>query len=968
MFTYNTNHSIIGYLRHSIAFVLLAAGITLWAQPTTTQPFNLGIIPTPQQVELTGQGVCPIKEACQKTYSLFNPTPEDGTPDNPSRTVKKAMKKGRYPVWYLQVDSIEGAVNQEQAYRIEIQPRQIIVQITNKKGDYNKSQTLTEFLQINNETGLYCACRTLAKIAKMNDTIPCMIITDYPAFAHRAWQDDVSRGPVTNMNFSFRMAEKFEDLNLDEISLYTEHTLFNEAYPDLCSPSNEAPKTWALSKVILIANLQCFGHFEKTLSNPFYWHLKDSPTNLDPSNEEVYALLQKQIDNTKKQYEAESHYFFNINCDETEALGSGRASLYVNTVGAEEAYCKHINRVYQMVKDDKNDVMMWGDIVAQHPEMIAQLPKDMILICWNYSPSTDFSDFIHPYTEAQKRHGNPFWVAPSTCHYSSIHASTENYINNIAYMARDGYRYGASGILTTTWDDSGLDLLSDSYHALAWAAEMSWNPIKETDPDKAAAELKQREAQFNANYCRWIESLFDRTEEGFNPKTTWKLTWKNNSLYLTPFTQFLQDKSHPGRVTELIYSVSHLASHPMVGDWYRTAALEKPLLEFYPSTVDPAARQRADSVLHMVHDLCHRFGYSTLEEQSKEYTQAYHLFSHEPTPYITYIYALHRLEATALKARLRCDLYDQLASPTPDRAQRCREEMTHMVEVLHTLESEYLALWDNENGEYSRHLVIERFNRMAAEILEADRHVFVTQSIAETTPSTPKGKAFRGLVVSLKTLFGQYPIYYTLDGRQPSQGATLYKGPFPVDHSCEMKCVCYNQWNEPVYQSQYILYHQGIGQQCRLGTPYSTYREVYSGGGDNALNDGQLGSDNDYADGHWQGYWGEDVNATFDWGGKRRVNSVSMRFFQHTFDWILAPRSLAVYSSDDGEHWQMVKEVSPRTDPRNTAPHVVTYTVQDLNINARYLNVRALNAGPLPDFHAAHGQPSYIFTDEIIVE
>ena len=34
----------------------------------------------------------------------------------------------------------------------------------------------------------------------------------------------------------------------------------------------------------------------------------------------------------------------------------------------------------------------------------------------------------------------------------------------------------------------------------------------------------------------------------------------------------------------------------------------------------------------------------------------------------------------------------------------------------------------------------------------------------------------------------------------------------------------------------------------------------------------------------------------------------------------------------------------------------------------RYLRVRAGNYGPLPDWHAAPGEPAWLFVDEIVVE
>ena len=80
---------------------------------------------------------------------------------------------------------------------------------------------------------------------------------------------------------------------------YTEHTLYNRDYPDI-APPNDLPRRY--THQMLMANLQCFGHFEETLKIPFYDNIKDSPFNIDPSKEESYTLLRSQIANTLKQY------------------------------------------------------------------------------------------------------------------------------------------------------------------------------------------------------------------------------------------------------------------------------------------------------------------------------------------------------------------------------------------------------------------------------------------------------------------------------------------------------------------------------------------------------------------------------------------------------------------------------------------------------------------------------------------
>ena len=90
---------------------------------------------------------------------------------------------------------------------------------------------------------------------------------------------------------------------------------------------------------------------------------------------------------------------------------------------------------------------------------------------------------------------------------------------------------------------------------------------------------------------------------------------------------------------------------------------------------------------------------------------------------------------------------------------------------------------------------------------------------------------------------------------------------------------------------------------------------------------------------------------------------------QNTFDWILAPTEIKVYASSDGKAWQLVADKHFAMDPRETGMCLKNYIVPihyPLS-TTHYPLIRVVvpNPGPLPAWHPAPGQPSYLFTDEI---
>lgn len=813
---------------------------------------NVGVIPTPQKVALNGSGEWTAKY-------------------NDNGTVKIRKK--------IATKKIEGvACNDGQSYKIEVGKHGVTVWAVS-------------------DTGFRYAALTLKQMDHhFKGSIPYMTIIDYPAYQYRGWLDDISRGPIANDFFILAECKTMEDLKMNFFNLYTEHTLYNRAYPDVSpmatifGPYSLLPTFRRHTQIEWMGNLQCFAHFEETLKIPFYRDLMDSRDVINPANEASYKYLYEQIDSAVKHYNTSR--FFNISCDETEGLGSGRAAEYVNRHGADAVYCQHINKIYKKLKSHNKEVLMWGDIVSKKPEMLEHLPKDMNYIVWTYVAQENYRHMLEPYKKAKEQYGTPFWVAPGVSHWSSI-PQVRNYMENIAHLSRDGHQAGAKGLMNTAWDDSGESLFGDCWHAMAWSAEMAWNPIKSNDPAQAKEELKKREKQFNANY---------------------------NSLMF----------EGKGDVTKAIYAVGNLAHNPYVGDWFNTGTLTEPLLNFYPTLVDDKMLIRCDSVEQLINQIL------ALPEIKE-------------VPHFEY--ACHRILLTAEKSRLRVLLSRHQTSDVKKMQEMSNRYFKH----LHELKKEYLTLWDAECTESFRDEICARYDRLANEVLEADRHVFIHVNDA----SQPQ--------VSLNTLYGN-TIYYTLDGRKPDRGSNLYTDPFQIDHSCILKTVCYNEWNEAVYTEQYLLCHKGMAHLNKLNTPYSTYHATYSGGGDNALADGVLGSETSYNDGHWQGYWGENIDVEYDFGEAKNINKITTRFLQNTFNWILAPTTIHLYTSTENNEWKLVKTAQFTPDFRRGEVHVHTNTITDLNITTQRLRIVVENPGKLPSWHPAPNQPSYLFIDEIVIE
>ena len=92
-----------------------------------------------------------------------------------------------------------------------------------------------------------------------------------------------------------------------------------------------------------------------------------------------------------------------------------------------------------------------------------------------------------------------------------------------------------------------------------------------------------------------------------------------------------------------------------------------------------------------------------------------------------------------------------------------------------------------------------------------------------------------------------------------------------------------------------------------------------------------------------------------------------MGTLQDTRSWIVFPKNVQYWVSDDGKNYKLAATVESKVDVKDLNVQTQEFTAP-LNARARYIKVVAKQYGPLPDWHESKGSQSYIFADEITVE
>lgn len=886
--------------------LLLIISICLFANFIFAQ--NTGIIPTPQKVESRDGNfvwddnvVFYLSTAnmdnTQIVYSL-----KDAVFERFNKNIKvvndlKKLKKGTKIIKFNIVESLPIEKFADQGYTIEIATNEIVVEAIASQGLFYGTQSLKQLLRFN----------WLSQSQNSSVSIPCMKITDYPALEYRGWMDDISRGPIVTVDYVKKMIETLAEYKFNFFNLYTEHVFKLESHPDIAPQDGltahdikELEKFAKPYFIEFIGNQQCFAHAEKTLQIPFYDDITDTKYNLNPGTEKTYDFLEDVFSEVAPAY---SSTLFNINCDETEGLGSGKAHDYVEKTGATKAYYKHINRVNEILKKYGKRVMMWGDIAVKHPEIIENLPQDMMIISWSYVVADDFNGIIIPFKES----GFEFMIAPGVSMWSTVFPSVETYKINISNFVRDGYKHGARGMMNTAWDDSGESLLNSAVHGLIWGAEMSWKPIENTDAKLAEQERDDRFASFNKNFNVQYFSTFDDAIDAI--------------LQLDALSKLL------------------------IGNLMSFGALHESLLDFYPSKIDDKSRDDNTFIYDETQKVLHIL--SQKKEIVKENSE---IFDNA-------IYSAKRIAWCAKRNLLRIQLYKTYQDANYENVAASKKQIGELFESLRELKNEYIKLWERENRAYWRDINLKKYDKIAQELLDAGTHIFIESALSD------KGEQ----IVQLHTIFGDREIYYTVDGSDVKKNSKIYKEPIVIKNSCVVKARCFDDYEKGSTNEIFFLYHKGIGHLKKLNCKYSTYRPEYSAGGDNGLLDGIVGT-NSYVDGRWQGYQGQDVDIEIDFKKVEKVQTVKMRFLQNSYDWILSPNNILIYSSKNGADYQLVTTKSTNVNHQQSGTIVYDILIDNINIETRYLRIVAENPGLLPDWHPSPNQESYLFVDEIIIE
>ncbi|MCA6421420.1 MAG: GH92 family glycosyl hydrolase [Flavobacterium sp.] len=205
------------------------------------------------------------------------------------------------------------------------------------------------------------------------------------------------------------------------------------------------------------------------------------------------------------------------------------------------------------------------------------------------------------------------------------------------------------------------------------------------------------------------------------------------------------------------------------------------------------------------------------------------------------------------------------------------------------------------------------------------------------------------------------PIYYHTSFEHDKQ---RYVNPIEIDKSCTVYAQIINSHTERSKEVFATFFKKPNNYTIEIK---SKYNPQYHAGGNDGLLDGIFGTTN-WRKGDWQGYQSQDFEAIVDLQEPKTFSEIHSNYLQDQRSWILMPTKVEYFTSIDNVNFTLVGSVTNDVNPKQEENSIKDFSFTSKPINARYVKVKAINFGKLPEWHQGFGGDAFIFIDEITIK
>ena len=361
----------------------------------------------------------------------------------------------------------------KEAYRLTVRPNTITITACSNRGFLYGVGTLVQ----------------LCKISR--GEIGCLDIADEPSYPNRGYMLDVSRGRVPTLDNLKALVDRLALYKINQLQLYMENCLRLDGFEEIWSQTDpftpedilELDCYCNIRGVELVPCVATFGHLydllrsvdfgkyremDTTRGETFTWYNRMRYSIINVSDPESLTLIKGILDQYMPLFRSNK---INICCDETFDLGKGKSASMAQKMDYGEMYLFYVNQLVGHLQRKGKEVMIWGDIVKNHPEHLDKLSTQVICLNWYYDYGAK-EETVKIFSDKGLRQ----YTCPSVSGYSRLVNAYDLSFTNIREMAKLGHQYHADGFLNTDWGDCGhINMPALSIPCMIYGAAQGWN-------------------------------------------------------------------------------------------------------------------------------------------------------------------------------------------------------------------------------------------------------------------------------------------------------------------------------------------------------------------------------------------------------------------------------------------------------------------------------------------------------------
>ncbi|WP_418709809.1 beta-N-acetylhexosaminidase [Barnesiella intestinihominis] len=224
----------------------------------------------------------------------------------------------------------------------------------------------------------------------------------------------------------------------------------------------------------------------------------------------------------------------------------------------------------------------------------------------------------------------------------------------------------------------------------------------------------------------------------------------------------------------------------------------------------------------------------------------------------------------------------------------------------------------------------------------------------------------KGCIEATLRTQGNAPIYYTLDGSEPTTNSTRYTEPIEIrteNDSCTLKAIVVREGIETRTLVRPFKFNKATGHMPQLKDAPS---EKYTFGGAGVLTDGIHGDFN-YSNGCWLGFINTPLDATIDLGKTQTISQVKIGSLVQYSEYIFPPTQIKVYATNGDNPMTEIGKLEIPVTQKQDQDGVREYTCEFPAVPASKIRVVIDTTDKIPAWHGAKGEKGWLFVDEISV-